>query len=197
MNESQHAVSAIVLAGGQSRRMGRDKALIEFQGKPIIAHVIDTLRELSDDVGIVANRSDTYSPFGARVVPDYDPPCGPLGGIAAGLQAAQHDRVVVVACDMPFLNPNLLRYLMVLSGDYEAVVPQTGDEFEPLHAVYRRACYRPIVQRLASGQRRVISFFADVRLRVVSEVEWRTIDPDGRSLMNLNTPDDLRAVSVD
>ncbi len=197
MNKLEYPVSAIVLAGGQSHRMGRDKALIEFQGKPIIAHVLDTLRELSDDVRIVANHSDRFSLFGARVVPDYDPPCGPLGGIAAGLQASQHDRVVVVACDMPFLNPNLLRYLLILSGDYEAVVPQTSGEFEPLHAVYQRACYHPIVQRLASGQRRVISFFADVRLRVVPEAEWRTIDPDGRSLMNLNTPDDLRAVNVD
>ena len=163
------AVSAVILAGGQSRRMGRDKALIEFRGRPILAHVIDTLRLLSDDIAVVSNRSDLYSPFGARIVPDYDPPCGPLGGIAAGLQAAQQELAVVVACDMPFLNVALLRWLIGLADGYDAVVPQTGAEFEPLHAVYRRECHGPIVQRIERGDRRVISFFADVRLRAVPE----------------------------
>jgi molybdenum cofactor guanylyltransferase len=191
MDERQRNVSAIILAGGQSRRMGRDKALIDYQGQPIIAHVSRTLRAVSDDIVIVSNRADAYSSFGARVVPDYEPPSGPLGGIAVGLQAVQHDRSIVVACDMPFLNVTLLRWLVDLGGEFDAVVPQTGTEFEPLHAVYRRACYHPIVQRLERGERRVISFFADVRLRAVPEGEWRAIDPDGRSLVNLNTPDDL------
>jgi molybdopterin-guanine dinucleotide biosynthesis protein A len=114
MKISLQPVSAIVLAGGQSRRMGRDKALIDYQGRPIIAHVVDTLRALSDDIAVVSNRSELYSPFGARVVADYEPPCGPLGGIAAGLQTAQHPLAVVVACDMPFLNVTLLRWLINL-----------------------------------------------------------------------------------
>ena len=189
-------VSGIVLAGGHSRRMGRDKALIEFQGKPLIAHVIAALRELTEDVVLVTNRSAVYRPFGTRVVADYDPPRGPLGGIAAGLQAVQHDLAFVAACDMPFLNPRLLRYLLLESPGYDAVVPQSGAEFEPLHALYRRTCYPSIVQRLTNGQRRVISFFADVRLRTVLEAEWRTIDPAGRSLLNLNTPDDILAANV-
>ena len=195
MKIPQQPVSAIVLAGGQSRRMGRDKALIEFQGRPIIAHVVDTLRALSDDIVVVSNRPELYGPFGARVVPDYEPPCGPLGGIAAGLQAVQHPLAVVVACDMPFLNVALLSWLTNLADEHDAVVPQTGDEFEPLHAVYRRECYSPIVRRLERGERRVISFFADVRLRPVPEPEWRVLDPAGRSLVNLNTPGDLDALS--
>src|SRR5512139_2669651 len=196
MSEPQQAVSAVVLAGGQSRRMGRDKALIDYQGRPIVAHVIDTLRALSDDIVVVANRSDLYGPFGARVVPDYEPPCGPLGGIAAGLQAVQHPLAVVVACDMPFLSVPLLRWLIDLAAGYDAVVPQTGADFEPLHAVYRRECHGPIVQRIERGERRVISFFADVRLRPVPEAEWRVLDPAGRSLVNLNTPADLNLLSV-
>jgi molybdopterin-guanine dinucleotide biosynthesis protein A len=194
MNEAQPAVSAIILAGGQSRRMGRDKALIDYRGRPIIAHVIDTLRSLSDDIAIVSNRSDLYGSFGVRLVADYDPPCGPLGGIAVGLQAAQHPLALIVACDMPFLNVILLRWLIDLAGDYDAVVPQTGGEFEPLHAVYRRECHSPIVQCLDRGERRVIGFFDDVRLRPVPEPEWRAIDPTGRSLVNLNTPGDLDAL---
>ena len=196
MNELRSPVSAIIQAGGQSRRMGRDKALIDYQGRPIIAHVIETLRALTDDVAVISNRSDLYSPFGARVVPDYDPPCGPLGGLAAGLRALNTELAIVVACDMPFLNVNLLRWLIDLADGYDAVVPQAGAEFEPLHAVYRRDCYHPIVRRLEQGQRRVISFFADVRLRPVPEAEWRVLDPAGRSLLNLNTPADLSLLTT-
>jgi molybdopterin-guanine dinucleotide biosynthesis protein A len=191
MEQLSSTVSGIILAGGQSRRMGRDKALIDFQGKPIIAHVIATLRTLSQDVVVVSNRSTRYDPLGARVAADYDPPCGPLGGIAAGLQAMDSELAIVVACDMPFLNVSLLRWLIGQAEGYDAVVPQTGDEYEPLHAIYRRTCYNPIVRRIEQGDRRVISFFADVRLRTIKEAAWRAIDPAGRSLVNLNTPGDL------
>ncbi len=186
------AISTIIQAGGQSRRMGRDKALIDYHGRPILAHVVDTLRQLSDDVLVVSNRSDVYGSFGARVVPDYDPPSGPLGGLAAGLAATRYDLAVVVACDMPFLNLELFRYLIERAADFDAVVPLTGDQYEPLHAVYRRTCLAAIQRRLANDERRVISFFQDVRLSAVPEAEWRAIDPDGRSLSNLNTPDDLK-----
>jgi molybdopterin-guanine dinucleotide biosynthesis protein A len=195
MGETSSTVSGIILAGGQSRRMGRDKALIDFQGRPLIAQVIATLCELTNDVLIVSNRSDVYGPLGGptgvRVVADYDPPCGPLGGIAAGLQAMDAELAIVVACDMPFLNVPLLRWLIDQAAGYEAVVPQTGAEYEPLHAIYRRTCYDPIVRRIERGDRRVISFFADVRLRPIEEAAWRVIDPAGRSLVNLNTPGDL------
>jgi molybdopterin-guanine dinucleotide biosynthesis protein A len=195
MGEPASTVSGIILAGGQSRRMGRDKALIDFQGKPLIAHVIAALRELTNDIVVVSNRSDVYGPlgasWGARVVADYDPPCGPLGGIAAGLQAMDSELAIVVACDMPFLNVPLLRWLIDQAAGYDAVVPQTDEEFEPLHAIYRRTCYNPIVRRLEQGDRRVISFFPDVRLRAIEEAAWRAIDPAGRSLVNLNTPGDL------
>ena len=195
MGESSSTVSGIILAGGQSRRMGRDKALIDFQGRPIIVQALAALRELTDDLVVVSNRSDVYgplgAPWGARVVADYDPPCGPLGGIAAGLQAMESELAIVVACDMPFLNVALLRWLIDQAAGYDAVVPQTGVEYEPLHAIYRQTCYNPIVQRIEQGDRRVISFFADVRLRTIAEAAWRAIDPAGRSLVNLNTPGDL------
>ena len=175
--------------------MGTDKALIDYHGRPILVHVIDTLHQLSDDVLVVANRSDAYSPLaaplGARVVPDYDPPSGPLGGLAVGLAAIKHDLAIVVACDMPLLNLDLFRYLIERAAGFDAVVPQTGDQYEPLHAVYRHTCLAPIQRRLANNERRVISFFGEIRLSVVPEVDWRTIDPAGRSLSNLNTPGDL------
>lgn len=188
-------VSAIIQAGGQSRRMGTDKALIDYHGRPILVHVINLLRHLSDDVIVVANRADVYGPIvsaqRARLVPDYDPPSGPLGGIAAGLSAMTHELAIVVACDMPLLNLDLLHYLIERAAGFDAVVPLTGDQYEPLHAVYRRTCLAAIQRRLAHDERRVISFFQDVRLSAVSEAEWCVIDPAGRSLSNFNTPADL------
>jgi molybdenum cofactor guanylyltransferase len=184
-------ISAIILAGGQSRRMGRDKALIDFNGRPIIAHVIETLRELSDDVIVVSNRADEYVRFGARIVPDFDPPSGPLGGIATGLSAANNALSIVVACDMPFLNRSLLRYLIDRADKVDAVVMKTGDDYEPLHAVYRSTCLPFIQQHLTQGDRRVISFYDDVKLLTIPEEEWRPIDPEARSISNLNTPEDL------
>jgi molybdenum cofactor guanylyltransferase len=190
-DQHMEAVSGIILAGGQSRRMGTDKALIEYRGRPLLAHVIDRLHALFEDIVVVANRSDAYGPLGARVVADYDPPCGPLGGLAAGLAAIQTDLAVAVACDMPFLNLDLLRYLIERAANLDAVVPQIEDQLEPLHAVYRRSCLAAIQRHIAHGERRMISFFGDVRLAIVPEADWRTIDPDGRSLANLNTPNDL------
>ncbi len=190
-------LSAIVLAGGQSQRMGRDKALIELHGQPLIVHVVQALRALTGDLVVVANRSDVYGllvdPLGARVVADYDPPCGPLGGIAAGLPAVLGELAIVTACDMPFLDRQLLRWLIDQADGYDAVVPRNGGDYEPLHAIYRRTCLSPIIQRLQQGERSVSSFFADVRVRAIEEAAWRVIDPAGRSLVNLNTPGELSA----
>ncbi len=185
-------VSAVILCGGDSRRMGgRDKALLEFRGRPLIAWVVDTLRELGDDLIIVSNQAEAYTEYGGRVVPDHDPPCGPLGGIAAGLAAARHELGVFVACDMPFLNPAVLRLLISRAAEADAVVPRFGNDFEPLHAVYRRTCLPDVERRIAACDLAAVSFFRDVRLLVVAESEWRALDPDGRSTLNINTPEDL------
>lgn len=187
-------ITAIILAGGQSRRMGRDKALIDFNGQPIIAHVIETLRALADDVIVVSNRADEYVRFGARIVPDFDPPSGPLGGIAAGLSAAKNSLALVVACDMPFLNKSLLSYLIDRADNVDAVVLQFENEYEPLHAVYRRTCLPFIQEHLAKGDRRVISFFDDIKLLTIPQADWLPLDPTARSISNLNTPEDLQRV---
>ena len=184
--------SAIVLCGGDSRRMGgRDKALVEFRGRPLLAWVVDTLHEVSDDVIVISNRTEALSGYGARVVLDHDPPCGPLGGIAAGLAAARHELGIVVACDMPFLCVDLLRLLIGRAARVDAVIPRVGSDYEPLHAVYRRTCLPAIERRIAAQDFAAVSFYPDVRLEVIAEAEWRAIDPDGRSTLNINTPEDL------
>ncbi|HEX9436175.1 MAG TPA: molybdenum cofactor guanylyltransferase [Candidatus Limnocylindria bacterium] len=188
------SVSAAIMAGGKSRRMGRDKAWLDLgDGRPIVQRVIDVAREIADDVFIVAN-DETFAALGLRVVPDRFPEGGALGGIATGIGAATHDRVLVVACDMPFLEARVLRYLVERSDGVDAVVPRIGGEHETLHALYTRACLAPIEHALAAGKMRVISFFDDVRVRTVGEDELRPLDPELRTFTNVNTPEELAAV---
>lgn len=186
-------VSAAVMAGGKSRRMGQDKAWIPLDGRPIIARVIDVLREVADEVLIVAN-DERYARLGLRVVPDRFPQGGALGGIATGVGAAEHDQVLVAACDMPFQRPDVWRALLGQAEGADAVVPRIGGQLETLHALYTKACLPAMEQALATGRLRVISFFPDVRLREVGEAELRVIDPDLRAFTNVNTPEELAAL---
>lgn len=186
-------VSAAIMAGGRSRRMGRDKAWLELGGRPLIAHVADVMREVADEVLVVAN-DERYATLGHRVVPDRYPDGGALGGIATGVGAAAHDRVLVVACDMPFLRADVWRLLIARSEGADAVVPRTGGEWETLHALYTKACLVPMERALGEGRLRVISFFPDVRVRELGEADLRALDPDLRALTNVNTPEELAAV---
>lgn len=174
--------------------MGQDKAWIELEGRPIIARVIDVLREVADEVFIVAN-DQRYETLGLRVVPDRFSEGGALGGIATGVRAAAHDRVLVAACDMPFLRPEVWRFLIARADGADAVVPKIGGEYETLHALYTKACLGPMERALASGRMRVISFFADVRIHELSEADLRAVDPGLRSFTNVNTPEELAAAS--
>lgn len=187
------SVSAAVVAGGKSRRMGRDKAWLDLgDGRPIVRRVVDVLCAVADEVLLVAN-DERYRTLGVRVVPDRFPEGGALGGIATGVAAAAHDRVLVAACDMPFLRPEVFRLLVARSEGWDAVVPRVGGELEALHALYAKSCVAPMERALASGKMRVVSFFADVRLLALDEGELRAADPDLRSFTNVNTPEELAA----
>lgn len=189
-------VSAAVMAGGKSRRMGRDKAWLDLgDGRPIVRRVIEVLREVADEVFVVAN-DERYRSLGLRIVPDRFPEGGALGGIATGVGAATYDRVLVAACDMPFLRPGVFRLLVERSEGHDAVVPRIGGEFETLHALYTKACLAPMERALAAGKMRVISFFGDVRVLALDEDELKAVDPDLRSFTNVNTPEELRAATL-
>ncbi len=207
-------VSALILAGGKSRRMGRDKAFIEVDGEPMIARIIARLEPLSSDLIIVANDRDAYTPLGIKIVGDVYPDMGSLGGIYSGLQAAREEHGLAVACDMPFLNLDLLRYLSSLADDYDVVIPRASStsgkrphasgngsrprlvlakdrDLHPLHAVYSKRCLPAMQAHVLAGDLRVVSFFEEVRMRVVEPAEVERFDPQHLSFFNLNTPDDL------
>ena len=184
------SVSAAIMAGGKSKRMGQDKAWIELDGEPLIRRVANVLAQVADEVIIVAN-DPKYATLGLRVVPDRFPDGGALGGIATGVSAATHDRVLVAACDMPFLSAEVWRVLLDHRYEADVVIPKIGGEFETLHALYTKACVAPMERALAAGKLRVISFFDDVRVKPIEEQELRVADPTLRSFTNVNTPEEL------
>lgn len=192
-------LSAAVLAGGQSRRMGTDKALLPLRpGDPPLAEVvIERVHVVADEVFIVASDRPAYGNFGVPVVPDRFPDAGTLGGIATALGAARHPHCLVVACDMPFLDTGLLRWMANRPRTYDVLVPRLPGEsrqgggfvFQTLHAIYGKGCLPAIERLLAAERRQVIGFFADVAVQAVDEATIRGIDPDLLSFFNANTPE--------
>jgi molybdopterin-guanine dinucleotide biosynthesis protein A len=206
MNVRGSQLSAAALAGGQSRRMGTDKALLPLVagGQPMLRLVLERLASVADDVLVVANEQERYATFGARVVPDLHPQVGALGGIQAAISWSAHEHCLVVACDMPFLSLPLLRRMASEPRNYDVLVPlipgesrQRGDGlvFQTLHAIYGKRCLPFIEKRIADGQRQVVGFFEDVRVRTLDVAEVLRWDPDLRSFFNANTPEALVAAA--
>lgn len=184
--------TGVVLAGGQSRRLGRDKRFLELEGRPLIAWVLERLAPLVDELLIVASDPTPLGTLGVPVVTDRFPGQGVLAGVHAGLAAAQGEWAFVVAADMPWLNPALLQAMSRLGGaDEDAVVPRWRGELEPLHALYRPAVCAPAAEAaLQRGERRVIAFYPAVRVRIMEESAVACWDPAGQSFSNINTAAD-------
>lgn len=182
--------SVAILAGGQSRRMGQEKAFLPVGGRPVIQRVLWSVADLSDDLLIVTNTPDMYRYLGERMVSDVYPGKGALGGVYTAINAALHPHCLVVACDMPFLSTDLLSHLMTLSAGFDVVIPLIREFPETMHAIYGKACLEPIKMRLSANQLKIIDFFEDVRVQYVSREEVARYDPTFRSFLNMNTPDD-------
>src|SRR5215217_6510970 len=149
--DSVIAASAIVLAGGRSSRMGRPKALLPFDGEPLIAHVVDTLRALVEEVIVVAAPGQELPPLPVTLVYDEVAYQGPVGGICYGLAASKGEVSFVTSCDSVFLDQRLIRYILTQIADHDVVVPRWEGRFQPLHAAYRRTVQQHLEAQLARG----------------------------------------------
>ena len=191
MNASPDGVTGVLLAGGNSSRMGRNKALMTLAGRRLVDRVLAVLSSVLDDLLMVTNSPELYADLGVRMVPDVVAGKGALGGIHSALHHAAAPHCLVVACDMPFLNADFLRYIVDQRAAYDVVVPIADGRPQPLHAVYGKACLQPIARRLESDRLHVVGFFPDVRVREVTAQELAAFDPEGLSFRNLNTPEEF------
>ena len=195
LRERESETSGVVLAGGLSRRLGRDKAVEPISGEPLIQRVISRLSQVSGQTVVVVNEPARATalpiPESATLAVDIYPNKGSLGGIFTGLSAAVNDWAFVVSCDMPFLNTALLSHMSSLREGFDVVAPLIGNRPEPTHALYHKVCLPHIRRRLEAGELKISGFFDEVRVRYVAEAELDRIDPERLSFFNVNTQEDL------
>lgn len=184
-------LDGIILAGGKSRRLGTDKTIVKLGASRLVDITLETLSSVVDSVVIVTNSPQLFEGLPARVTTDIQPGIGPLGGILSGLLLVKQEHALVVACDMPFLNVGLLRYMARQVESYDIVMPRVGSNLEPLHAIYSRRCIEPMRRLLASNDLKIIDIVNEVRVRYIEESEIDLFDPSRLTFFNINTPDDL------
>src|ERR1043166_1604276 len=187
--------AAIILAGGKSSRMGQPKAMLLFDGRPLIEHIVGKLKLLFSQIIVVAAPGQEIAIPELTIVRDDQPYQGPVGGIYYGLRASERPIAFVTSCDAPFLNLSLIAHLVGQIPDYDVVVPFWEDRFQPLHAVYRSSVLPKLEKQLERKELRPIFLFDKVRTRKVLENEIRQYDSEGLSFLNMNTPQDYEAAS--
>lgn len=188
-------LTVVIQAGGESQRMGRDKALVPFLGQPLVARVIARVGHLADEVIVTTNRPQALSFLELPLFEDVLPGRGALGGLYTALQAARHPQVAVVACDMPFVNPDLLAYAreLLTRTPGAAVIPRTDYGTEPFHALYQReVCLPAIEAALEADLWRVDAWFKGVDIRFITGETLKKLDPHNLAFLNVNTPEELQ-----
>lgn len=187
-------ISIVIQAGGESRRMGKNKALMPFMGQPMIQRVVSRVSDIADEVCITSNQPEILDFLHLPVFPDVMPGKGALGGIYTAFCAAKNPLVGIIACDMVFVSAALLaaEKEILQRQEYDGVVPHTAFGYEPFHAVYRKDVCCSIVERaLYKGKMRADGWFSEANLLFLQPQMIARFDVDGRAFLNLNTPQDV------
>jgi len=187
-------MTGVILAGGGSTRMGRNKAFIEIGGKRIIDRTVSIFQEIFDEVILVTNNPLDYLELNVRIVTDLIPGKGSLGGIYTGLFFSSSPKAFFVGCDMPFIDRKVIEYFLSLADNADVVVQRTKDYWEPLHAVYSRKLIRNIERLLSIGELKIITAYRGMRIREVTPEEIAPFDPDLHTFVNFNTPEELKKI---
>lgn len=183
--------TAIVLAGGENKRIGKVKALLPWKDKEtIIEFVIQKLKKIFNEIIVVTRKRDRFLNLDAKVIEDIIPDVGPIGGIHSGLIHSGSTHSFVIACDMPFININLIKYIESLLSDNDVVVPETKEGYEALHSFYSKTCIPVIETSIKRKKFEVVDFFKEVKTREVIESELANLDPLKITFFNINTNDD-------
>jgi molybdopterin-guanine dinucleotide biosynthesis protein A len=187
-------LTVCIQAGGQSSRMREDKALKPFLGRPLIQRVIERLAPIADEMIVTTNHPEEYAFLNQRLMPDLKPGRGALGGLYTAIASASNPYVAVVACDMPFANAALLAAATQLMVQEEAdvVIAMVDEGYEPLHAVYRRKTCLPAIEAAIDADLwKVVAWFPQVRIRVLTADEIARYDPRHLAFWNVNTPEEF------
>ncbi len=187
------ALSAIVLAGGRSSRLGQDKALLVLGGRPLIQHIVARLQAFSDDVLVVTGPTVRYRQWlDVPLFADEVQERGPIGGLYTGLKHARYEYSLVAACDMPFISHAVVELLRAeLNGSVWAVVPEVAGHRIPTLAIYHKRCLE-VIERLLDHHTSLQALLDAIPIRVISEAQIRAVDPDLRSFTNINTLTDWK-----
>lgn len=175
--------------------MGQNKALMPFHGLPLIQRVANRLSPIADELNVISNEGSDYQFLNLPVFPDQLPGKGVLGGIYTALLVGKHPFVAPVGCDLPFVSSKLLNaeLKMILKSDVDIIIPESINGLEPLHAVFRKSTCLPKVEKsLLDGELRIISWFDNAKVRILSSKELMEIDPDPSIFLNLNHPEEFR-----
>lgn len=182
-------ISGVILAGGNSHRMGQNKALLKLRGETLIQRVVSILQPLFEEILIVTNTPKEYSMLeNVRFVQDYYQveKKSALVGLYSGLLAAKNEFIFIVGCDMPLLKSSFIRYMKEKSGNQDILIPHVNGYYEPLHAIYSKRCLPVIKNHLDQKDYRIKSFFSDVNLEIIEEPIIKKFDPDLDSFLNIN-----------
>lgn len=182
--------TGVILAGGKSRRMRRDKAFLPFGEGVLIERVIEVLRQVTDELLLITNTPEQFQHFGLPLATDMISDAGSLGGIYTGLMYAKTPCSLFLACDMPFVKPEFLRLLCEMAVDADVVIPRNAEDFQPLCALYSEACRDPIRTRIDAGRLKITGFFDQVRVRVIEGELLARYDPYDVMFFNANTPEE-------
>ncbi len=188
-------LTVVIQAGGQSSRMGEDKALKSFLGKPLIQRVVDRLSPIADELIVTTNRPDDYTFLNKRLISDLKPGRGALGGLYTAIASASHAVVAVVACDMPFASTHFIEsaHSLLVREDADVVIAKTDEGYEPLHAIYRRETCLPAIEAAINADLwKVIAWFPQVKVHTLSPDEVKAFDPSGLCFWNVNTPEEFQ-----
>lgn len=185
-------VTVVIMAGGKSSRMGEDKSFVLVGGRPMIELIQERVAGLGDELLLVTNKPEAYAHLGLPMVGDVYADHGSLGGIYTAVYHASHPYTLIVACDMPWLNRQLLGYMLTLRQTADVVVPRWQQHPEPLHAIYSKACLAPIETNLQAKRLKITAFFDKVRVHYVERTAIERFDENGRSFANINTPIELQ-----
>jgi molybdenum cofactor guanylyltransferase len=185
-------VTGVILVGGKSSRIGREKAFLPIGGVPVFERVLDALKKTLESVILVGDRPERFAKYALPVFPDIYPGSS-LGGLYTGLRVSGTRYVFAAPCDLPFPSAGLLRYLVSLRGGYDVVVPMTSGHPEPLFAVYSKDCLDPMKELLDAGNFRIFDFYPRVRVRRVQGAELLPFDRSGNAFRNVNTPEEYES----